>query len=44
MVYRVTILHSDGRQESLTTDAPNYVSMERSLTDGHIKSFIVSIV
>ena len=42
MKCRITILNNDGTQENYTTDAPNYVSLERQLTGGQIQSFIVS--
>lgn len=43
MKYRITILHNDGRQENYKTDHPGYQHLDQRLTEGDIKSFVVSL-
>lgn len=43
MKYRITLLHNDGRQENYATDDPKYGKLDRQLTDGCIKSFVVTL-
>ena len=43
MKYRVTILHNDGRQENYATDHPGYHHLDKRLTEGDIKSFVMTL-
>ena len=43
MKYRITILHIDGRQENYATDHPGYQHLDKRLSEGEIKSFVVSL-
>lgn len=43
MKYRITLLLNDGRQENHATDDPNYTKLDGLLSDGCIKSFVVTL-
>lgn len=43
MKYRITILHNDGIQENYKTDHPRYQHLDQRLTEGDIKSFVVTL-
>lgn len=43
MKYRITILHNDGTQENYKTDHPGYQHLDNRLSEGDIRSFVVTL-
>ena len=43
MKYRISLLHNDGTQEHYAADDPKYKKLDQLLTDGCIRSFVVTL-